>query len=160
MSMPQPGDKAPDFEAPVFGADSETLSLKDLRGKWVVLYFYPKDNTPGCTREAVGFTETIDEIRKLGAEVVGVSKDSIRSHQNFASKYNLRFPLLSDPDAEIAKAYGVWVKKKRYGKEYMGVQRSTFLIDPQGKIAKVWEKVNPDGHAEEVIQALRELTRG
>ena len=153
--MPNVGEKAPDFCLP--NQDSEEVCLRDLQGSWVVLYFYPKDNTPGCTTEALDFTAHLEEFRALGATVLGVSPDSVKKHQNFIAKKELKVTLLSDEEKEVCQAYGVWQLKKNYGREYMGVVRSTFLIDPDGVIAAKWEKVRVKGHVEEVLKTLREL---
>ncbi len=123
----------------------------------MVLYFYPKDDTPGCTKEACGFRDRMGDLQELGAVVLGVSADDVQSHKRFAEKYGLNFPLLADPGREVILAYGAWGKKNLYGKEYEGVLRQTFLIDPEGRIAKVWRKVSPEDHAEEVAEALRAL---
>jgi len=123
----------------------------------VVLYFYPKDDTPGCTKEACGFRDRMGDLQELGAVVLGVSADDVQSHKRFAEKYGLNFPLLADPEREVILAYGAWGKKNLYGKEYEGVLRQTFLIDPEGRIAQVWRKVSPEDHAEEVAEALRAL---
>ncbi len=147
------GDKAPDFSLPA--SDGKTVSLKGLAGKKVVLYFYPKDNTSGCTVEACGFRDSDAKLKKAGAVVLGVSADSIASHQKFAGKYSLPFPLLSDEGAKVASAYGAWGEKSLYGRKYMGMFRMTFLIDEKGKLAKIWLKVKPDGHAEEVLTAIK-----
>lgn len=149
------GDLAPDFC--LKDSEEKELCLKDLRGKWVILYFYPKDNTSGCTKEAVGFSERINEIRKLGAEVIGISKDSIKSHKNFIDKHNLKIILLSDPEHKVIEKYGAWQLKKSYGREYYGTVRTTYLIDPEGKIAYIWHKVRVKGHIDEVINKLKEL---
>ncbi len=146
------GDKAPDFS--LFGADGREHSLSEYKGKYLILYFYPKDNTPGCTIEAKEFTDHAEEIRGLGAEIVGISKDSIDSHQKFASKQKLAIQLLSDPDSKVIKAYGAYGDRGIFG---MGTLRQTFIISPEGKIAKIFEKVKPNGHANEVIEALKEL---
>ncbi len=146
-------------KAPKFDLESDAggrLSLGDFKGKWLIVYFYPKDNTPGCTREAQGFTKAAAQLKKLGAEVVGVSKDSVKSHGGFRDKIGIGFPLLSDPDLEAHRAYGAWGKKKMYGKEVEGTIRSTFLITPDGKIARVWSSVKVDGHVDKVLDALRE----
>ena len=149
------GDNAPDFCLP--DQNENTVCLKDFKGKWVVLYFYPKDNTTGCTREAIDFTEHLHEFEKLNAVVLGVSPDSVKSHQNFVKKHNLKVTLLSDPEHKVLQAYGVWQLKKMYGREYYGVVRSTFIIDPDGKIAHIWRKVKVKGHVEEVKRVLEEL---
>ncbi len=153
--MPNIGEKAPHFCLP--NQDSEEVCLRDLAGSWVVLYFYPKDNTPGCTTEALDFTEHLKEFEALGATVLGVSPDSIKKHQNFIAKKELKVTLLSDEDKDIAQAYGVWQLKKNYGREYMGIVRSTFLIDPDGIIVEKWEKVRVKGHVEAVLERLKEL---
>ena len=150
------GDKAPDFS--VADSYSKPVSLKDFLGKWVVLYFYPKDATPGCTIEANDFTKEVKNFEKLDAVILGVSADSCQSHQKFIDKQNLKIHLLSDPDHKIIKPYGVWQLKKFMGKEFMGIVRSTFLIDPKGKIAHLWPKVSVDGHAAEVKQTLKNLS--
>ncbi len=149
------GDKAPDFC--LSDAYENKVCLSDFKGKWVVLYFYPKDNTSGCTKEAIGFTEKKEEFEKLGAVILGVSPDSPKSHRNFIEKKNLGITLLSDEDHSVLEEYGVWQLKKMYGREYMGVVRSTFLIDPTGKIAYVWPKVKVTGHVDNVLQKLKEL---
>ena len=130
------------------------LALKDLRGKKIVLYFYPKDNTSGCTKEACSFQENLSLLKKKGAIVIGVSADSAASHQTFAAKFDLSFPLLADEKKEVLKAYGVWKEKSMYGRKYMGIERTTVLIDKEGKIARVFSKVKVDGHTEEVLAAL------
>lgn len=147
--MLEPGDKAPDFTAETDGGES--VSLKDFRGKKVVLYFYPKDNTPGCTTEACDFRDHAKELDDRNAVVLGVSPDSVKSHDKFKAKFELPFPLVSDPDHAIAEAYGVWQEKSMYGKKYMGIVRSTFLIDEKGKISDVWEKVKVKGHVADVL---------
>ncbi len=146
-------EKAPDFTLP--DKDGKNISLKDFKGKWVILYFYPKDNTSGCTREAVEFSEKLKDFKDLNAEIIGVSKDSEKSHQKFYEKHNLKITLLSDVDHKIHELYGAWGKKKLYGKEYMGTIRSTFLIDPDGFIRKEWKKVKVKGHVEEVLNTLK-----
>jgi len=146
------GDKAPDFSLPT--GDGTTLSLKDLRGKRVVLYFYPKDDTPGCTSEACSFRDEIQVFQKKGAVIIGVSIDSVESHRKFAGKYDLPFALLSDEKKVMVKAYGVWKQKNMYGKKYMGVERTTFVIDEEGRIAQIFRKVKVDGHTEEVLAGL------
>jgi len=142
------GEKAPEFCLP--DAKDNKVCLKDFRGNWLVLYFYPKDNTSGCTREAVDFTANIKDFKKMNAIVVGVSPDSVASHLNFVSKHDLKVLLLSDTEHEILKRYGVWQKKSMYGREYYGVVRTTFVIDPKGKIKQKWEKVKVAGHADVV----------
>lgn len=142
------GDKAPAFCLP--DAENKKVCLKDFKGKWLVLYFYPKDNTSGCTREAVDFTSGIKDFKKMNAIVVGVSPDSVASHMNFINKHALRVILLSDQEHEVLKEYGVWQKKSMYGREYYGVVRTTFVVDPKGKIVQKWEKVKVAGHADAV----------
>ena len=146
------GMKAPDFT--LEDKDGHRVSLSDFLGKQVVLYFYPKDNTPGCTRQACAFAAAYDAFREKGVEVVGISKDSMTSHQKFAEKYNLPFVLLSDPDLTAIKAYGVWQEKKLYGKVSFGVVRTTFLIDEKGMIRRIMPKVKPDTNAAEILEAL------
>lgn len=154
MSMPQEGEKAPAFTAK--DETGKTHRLSDYKGKTVVLYFYPKDDTSGCTKEACGFRDRHPSLQKRGAVVLGVSRDDAVSHQKFKEKYRLDFPLLVD-DGSLSDAYGTWVEKNMYGRTYMGMARSTFLIGPDGKIAKAWPKVRPDGHAREVEDALAAL---
>ena len=149
------GDPAPNFDLPTDGAGR--ASLAKLKGKPAVLYFYPKDDTTGCTSEAKGFAEAADAFAKAGATVIGVSKDSVLSHEKFKAKYDLNFPLAADTDGATVEAYGVWVEKSMYGRKYMGIDRSTFLIDPQGKIARVWRKVKVPGHVAEVLAAVKAL---
>jgi thioredoxin-dependent peroxiredoxin len=149
------GDKAPDFSLPTDGGG--TLSLQDLKGKTVVLYFYPKDMTPGCTTEAQDFRDRINDFDKAGAVIVGASKDSVKRHDNFKAKHELNFPLLSDEDGTLCEAYGVWQLKKLYGREYMGIMRATFVIDGKGIIQHVWPKVRVKEHAQAVLEVVREL---
>ncbi len=155
MTILKPGDKAPAFSLPV--APEETLSLASLKGKNVVLYFYPKDDTPGCTREACDFTENLGAFKKLDAVVIGVSKDSLKKHAAFAKKFNLTFPLGSDENGKVCEAYGVWIEKSMYGKKYMGIDRATFLIDGEGIIRSVWRGVKVPGHVDEVAKALKDI---
>lgn len=150
--MRKEGSVAPDFKA--HDANGETVRLKDLRGEKVVLYFYPKDDTPGCTKEACSFRDAFGDFKKRGIKVLGVSTDSEVSHQKFATKYKLPFTLLADPGHAIADTYGVYGEKKFMGRTYMGVKRITFLIDEKGKIKKVFEKVKPEEHAREVLEAF------
>ncbi|MGD9049442.1 MAG: thioredoxin-dependent thiol peroxidase [Anaerolineae bacterium] len=150
--MLEEGIMAPDFTLTADGGSEVTLS--DYRGKQVVLYFYPKDDTPGCTTEACNFRDDYSEILAAGAVVLGVSPDSVKSHDKFKGKYDLPFPLLSDPEHEIAERYGAWGEKKMYGRTYMGIIRSTFVIDRDGKIAKVFPKVRPKNHSQEVLAVL------
>lgn len=149
------GDMAPDFSLPRNGGG--TVSLSDFAGKPVILYFYPKDDTSGCTTEAVDFSGLKEEFAKLGATVIGVSPDSVKSHDKFAAKHNLSVVLAADEEHQALEAYGVWKEKSMYGKTYMGVERSTFLIDKSGKIAEVWRKVKVPGHAEAVLKATQAL---
>jgi peroxiredoxin Q/BCP len=146
------GDEAPDFNLPT--GDGKQLGLRNLRGKKVVLYFYPKDNTSGCTKEACSFQENLSGFRKKGAVVIGVSGDSVASHAKFAEKYDLAFPLLSDESKDIMKSYGVWKAKSMYGRKYMGIERTTFIIDEQGVITHIFPKVKVEGHTEEILKAL------
>jgi len=139
--------------------DSVEICLRDLKGKWIVLYFYPKDNTPGCTTEAKEFSELIDEFEDLGAIVIGISPDSPKRHSNFIEKHNLKVTLLSDEEKEVLKAYGAWGKKKMYGKEYESVIRSTFIIDPQGNIVKEFKNVRAKGHATKILEELKKLIK-
>lgn len=150
--MVKVGDKAPDFSLP--SSSGGTVSLSKLRGKKVVLYFYPRDDTPGCTREACDFRDNLGRAKSAGAQVYGVSKDSLASHERFREKYSLPFELLSDADNSTAKAWGAYGKKVMYGKDVLGTIRSTFLIDEQGKIAAVWSPVKVDGHVDQVLAAL------
>src|SRR6184192_220460 len=146
------GKPAPDFQ--LTSDDCETVKLSDLRGRPVVLYFYPKDDTPGCTTQACGIRDVYADFRERGAVVLGVSPDDETSHVKFKEKYGLPFTLLADPKHEVAEKYGTWVEKKMYGKDYWGVERSTFIVDRDGKIAKVMRKVKPDTHAADVLAAL------
>jgi peroxiredoxin Q/BCP len=149
------GAKAPAF---TLTADSGAkVRLADFKGSPVVLYFYPKDDTPGCTKEACAFRDTEAELQQLGARVLGVSPDSVESHAKFRDKFGLNFPLLADPDHAVAEKYGAWREKNMYGKKSMGVQRSTFLIDGLGKVAKLWKRVSVDGHSAQVLEALKAL---
>ena len=151
------GDKAPDFTLPAQGADSDTITLSELRGSPVVVYFYPRDSTPGCTTEACDFRDNLGRAKSAGATVLGVSPDSIESHQKFAEKQSLNFPLLADEDHAVAEAWGVWREKKNFGKTYDGIVRTTFLIDGDGKIAEMWDNVRVKGHADKVLTALEDL---
>ncbi len=151
----KPGDKAPDFTLPTDGGG--TLKLSQLRGKPVVLYFYPKDDTPGCTKEACGFRDSMLALAKASATVIGVSKDSVAKHDRFKAKHDLNFTLASDEDGKICEAYGTWVEKSLYGRKYMGIDRATFLIDGKGVIRNVWRKVKVPGHVEEVLAAVKAL---
>jgi len=151
----EPGDFAPDFCLPN-NLKGQTC-LKDLKGKWVVLYFYPKDNTPGCTMEAIYFSKALEEFKALGTEILGVSADSVESHCKFAEKHELAITLLSDQDKKVLEAYGAWKEKKIFGKTGLGIVRSTFIIDPQGKIAHIWPKVKVKGHGDDVKATLIRL---
>lgn len=152
---PSVGSPAPSF---TLASDSgEEVTLSDLKGSPVVLYFYPRDDTPGCTREACSFRDASTELQRLGAVVLGVSTDDVTSHANFRDKYQLNFPLLADPDHHVAEQYGAWREKNMYGKKSMGIQRSTFLIDADGNIAQLWKRVKVDGHDQQVLDALRTL---
>ncbi|MGG3843727.1 thioredoxin-dependent thiol peroxidase [Anoxybacillus kestanbolensis] len=146
--------KAPDFTLPA--SNGEHVTLSQFRGKYVVLYFYPKDMTPGCTTEACEFRDHYEAFNELGAVVIGISSDSLERHNKFIEKHSLPFLLLSDEKQDVAKAYNVWKLKKNFGKEYMGIERSTFLIDPNGHIVKEWRKVKVNGHVEEVLDALKQ----
>lgn len=152
---PAEGTAAPDFT--LAADDGKKIKLSALKGKPVVVYFYPKDDTPGCTREACAFRDRKKELEKLGAVVLGISPDDAASHAKFRDKFDLNFPLLADIDHKVAEKYGAWREKNMYGKKSMGIQRSTFLIDKGGKIAKVWKKVSVDGHDEQVLEALQGL---
>jgi len=149
------GDKAPEFTMPTDGGGS--VSLKDMKGKAVVLYFYPKDSTPGCTKEACGFRDLMPDFSKVDAEIIGVSRDSVKRHDNFKAKYELPFLLASDEDGKVCESYGVWVEKSMYGKKFMGIERATFLMDGVGKVQKVWRKVKVAGHVEDVLEAVKAL---
>ena len=155
MSKPKENDKAPNFDLP--SSNGKNIALSDLRGKNVVIYFYPKDDTPGCTVEACGFRDVNKEMGKLNAVVLGVSPDGFDSHQKFIKKFNLPFTLLSDEQKRMCQDYGVWVEKNMYGRKYMGVDRRTFVINKEGRIAKVFEKVKPQGHDKEVLEVLKTL---
>ena len=149
------GDQAPDFKLPTDGG--KTLSMQDLRGQNVVLYFYPKDDTPGCTREACSFRDNLPKFSSKDATILGVSRDSSESHDQFKAKFQLPFTLVSDVDGKLSEGYGVWVERERDGKKSMGINRSTFLIDKTGVVRKEWRGVNVDGHSEEVLAAIGEL---
>ncbi len=149
------GDAAPDFTAGTDGGGK--LSLAKLKGKNVILYFYPKDDTSGCTKEACGFRDALPDFGKAHAAVIGVSRDSAASHDKFKAKYKLPFALVSDEDGAVCSAYGTWVEKSMYGRKYMGIERATFLIDKAGKVRGVWRKVKIPGHVEEVLAALKRL---
>jgi len=153
--MPKIGMPAPDFSLP--NQQNREVSLSDFKGKWVVLYFYPKDDTPGCTTEACDFTESLEDFEGLDAVVLGVSADSVALHRKFADKYKLKINLLSDEKHKVIEKYGAWQLKNMYGKKYHGIVRSTFLINPNGKISRIWPKVTAEGHAKEVKANLEEL---
>ena len=156
MTKPNVGAKAPDFTCP--SSNGQTISLKDFKGKKnVILYFYPKDDTSGCTVEACGFRDKIKSIESEDTIVLGVSPDSVESHERFIKKFGLPFILVSDEQKKMLKDYGVWVEKSMYGRKYMGVERTTFIIDKAGKIAKIFNKVKPQGHDEEVLEAIKDL---
>jgi peroxiredoxin Q/BCP len=146
------GDRAPDFKLDSVGGTSFRLS--DFRGKKVVLYFYPKDDTSGCTKEACSFQENLSPLKKKGAVVLGISADSVASHAKFKEKFNLTFPLLSDENKEVCNIYGVWKEKSMYGRKYMGIERTTFVIDERGMVTTIFSKVKVDGHTSEVLSAL------
>ncbi|HEY2761157.1 MAG TPA: thioredoxin-dependent thiol peroxidase, partial [Pirellulales bacterium] len=149
------GQLAPDFMLPA--DDGTKIRLAELKGQPVVVYFYPKDDTPGCTKEACAFRDRSKELKKLGAVLLGISADSVESHERFRDKFELNFPLLADEGHQVAEQYGAWREKNMYGKKSMGIQRSTYLIDPAGKVARVWKAVQVDGHDEHVIAALKEI---
>ena len=151
------GDISPNFTAKIDG--NRTLKSKDLRGKNIVLFFYPKDDTPGCTKESCGFSDLNKEFNKNNAVIIGVSKDSLERHDKFKNKYNLQIDLISDEEGNICESFGTWKEKKNYGRIYMGIERSTFLIDEEGKIIQAWRKVRVDGHVEEVLDTLKALKK-
>lgn len=148
------GTKALDFE--LFSDEGKKVRLSDFRGRKVVLYFYPKDDTSGCIAEGCGFRDDFRQFQKIGAVILGISADSFESHKKFKAKYNFPFTLLSDPDHRVCEKYGVWVEKSSYGKKYWGIARTTFLIDEEGRISKIYEKVKPGGHSQEVLEVLKE----
>ena len=148
------GDKAPSFNMPT--NKGENISLSKLKGEKIVLYFYPRDDTPGCTKEACGFRDDLSKYKRAGAVVIGVSRDSVESHEKFVKKFDLNFMLASDKEGDVCEKYDAWRMKNMYGKEYMGIGRSTFLIDTKGKINKIWPKVKVDGHVDEVLKAVKE----
>jgi len=153
--MLEVGSIAPDFSLP--DQNDNTVALSSFKGKWIVLYFYPKDDTPGCTTEACNFQNALPDFSTIDAVVLGVSKDPVKKHKKFVDKYNLQFTLISDENGTVCEDYETWVKKNMYGREYMGINRSTYLVDPQGKIAKVYPKVKPKEHHTEVLASLNEL---
>ena len=150
------GKLAPDFVLP--DKDGKEHKLSEYKGSWVLIYFYPRDNTPGCTKEACQIRDNFSDFKKLDTVVLGISADSVASHQKFSEKFNLPFPILSDTEKVVAKLFGVWGKKKFMGREYMGIKRMSFLINPQGKIAKIYEQVKPDIHAKEVLEDLKNFS--
>lgn len=149
------GKKAPAFTMPTDG--DGTTSLKDYKGKKLVLFFYPKDSTPGCTTESIEFSENLTKFRRAGADILGVSRDSVLAHDKFKAKQGLKITLGSDAEGDVTEAWGVWVEKKNYGRTYMGIERSTFLIDEVGKIIKIWRKVRVKGHVEAVLASVKEM---
>ena len=153
-NQPAVGKKAPAFKMQTNGGGH--VALADFKGKHLVLYFYPKDDTPGCTKEAIAFSEHIDAFKAAGAEIVGVSKDTVAKHDKFTEKHDLKVILASDEDGKVCEKYGVWVEKNMYGRKYMGIQRATYLIGPDGKVKKVWPKVKVAGHAEDVLDAIED----
>ncbi len=153
--MPDLNEPAPDFTLPRAGGGEVTLS--DLRGKPVVLFFYPRDDTPGCTKESIGFSEHLQSFADAGAEIFGISKDPLSKHEKFIARHGLTVPLLSDAEGHVCEDYGVWKEKVNYGRRYMGIERSTFLIDAEGRIARIWRKVRVAGHVEDVLEAVRAL---
>ncbi|MDC0135320.1 peroxiredoxin [Sulfitobacter sp.] len=153
--MPEVSQTAPDFTLPVTGGGDVTLSA--LKGAPVVLFFYPRDDTPGCTKESIGFSEHLAAFEATGAKVFGISRDTMAKHDKFAAKHDLTVPLLSDEEGTVTEAYGVWVEKNMYGKKSMGIERATYLISADGNIAQIWRKVKVPGHVEEVLEAVRAL---
>ncbi|KIC43040.1 alkyl hydroperoxide reductase [Ruegeria sp. ANG-R] len=153
--MPEVSDIAPDFTLPRDGGGE--VSLSEQRGRAVVLFFYPRDDTPGCTKESIGFSEQLQAFADAGANVFGISRDTVAKHDKFVAKHGLTTPLLSDEGQTVCEDYGVWVEKNMYGRKSMGIERSTFLIDADGKIARVWRKVKVPGHVDEVLEAVRAL---
>lgn len=153
--MPEIGQKAPDFNLP--DETGNKVSMSDFKGKNIVLYFYPKDNTPGCTKESIGFSQLKGKFEDLDTIILGASKDSVKMHQNFIKKQNLTIKLLVDENGTLCEDYGVWVQKKLYGREYMGIERATFLIGKDGLIKNIWRNVKVDGHVEEVLDAVKDL---
>ena len=152
--MLEVGKKAPDFS--LLNQDEKKISLQDFIGQKVVLYFYPKDDTSGCTKEACSFSDDLPKFSKIDAVILGVSPDSVKSHKKFSEKYKLKFDLLADEEKKIVEKYGVWIEKSMYGRKYMGVERTTFIIDEKGKIKKIFYKVKVDGHNKEVLEALKD----
>lgn len=157
MSTLKPGSRAPAFTLPADGGGK--ISLKDFKGKKLVLYFYPKDDTPGCTTEACDFRDNMSSLKRQGVAVLGISKDGVARHDKFKAKYELNFPLAADEDGAVCEKYGVWVEKKNYGKTYMGIERATFLIDENGVVRQIWRKVKVKGHVDDIKTALRDLRK-
>ncbi|MEL0438628.1 peroxiredoxin [Phycobacter sp. K97] len=158
--MSEPSDLAPSDLAPLFTLPRDgggEVSLADLKGEAVVLFFYPRDDTPGCTKESIGFSGSLQAFADAGAKVFGISKDTVAKHDKFVAKHELTTPLLSDADGTTCEDYGVWKEKNMYGKKHWGIERSTFLIDAEGRIARIWRKVKVDGHVEEVLEAVKAL---
>ena len=155
MTKLNEGDNAPDFSLPTDG--DKTITLSELKGKSVVIYFYPKDDTPGCTKESCDFRDNIKFFEENNIQILGVSKDSVKKHDKFKDKYDLNFPLISDEECKMIEAYGVWVEKSMYGRKYMGIERTTFLIDENGVIRKIWSKVKVPGHVEDVMKTAQGL---
>ena len=150
--------KAPNFSLP--DQSGKIHTLEDYKGKWLILYFYPKDNTPGCTKEACNFRDSSEDYLKRGVLIIGISKDSVKSHKKFAEKFKLNFPLLADETGEVIESYGSWGEKSMFGKKYMGILRNTYLINPKGEIEKKYEKVKPEIHSEELLKDLDNLLSG
>lgn len=157
MAFPKLNSKAPSISLPDQNGDK--IKLSDYKGQWVLIYFYPKDSTPGCTIEACGLRDSFPRLEKLNAKVLGISTDSVASHKKFADKFNLPFTLLADTEKEVVTKYGVWANKSMFGVKYMGILRTSFLIDPQGKIVRIYEKVKPVSHANQVLADLKELQK-
>ncbi len=157
MTDLQVGDSAPDFTLPTNNNGEFTLS--SLKGQYTIIYFYPKDNTPGCTTESCGFRDALPEFTKLNASIIGISKCSIKKHDNFVKKYDLNFPLASDENSDVCERYGTWKEKSMYGKNFLGIERATFIIDPEGNIAAIWRKVKVKGHVEAVQETLNNLKK-
>ena len=155
MTHPAVGDIAPAISLPRDGG--ENMDLSDFAGKNIVLYFYPKDDTPGCTKESIGFTENVDAFAALNTVILGISKDSVKKHDKFIAKHNLKIALLSDEEGDVCERYGTWVEKNMYGKTYMGIERATYLIGTDGRIAQVWRKVRVPGHVDAVLDAVKAL---
>lgn len=148
--------KAPNFTLP--NQLDKPISLSDFLGKWVIVYFYPKDDTPGCTTEACNFRDDMDQLIEANVEILGISKDNVTSHKKFADKYNLNFNILADPERTVIESYGAWQEKSMYGKKYMGIQRMTYIIDPTGTVRHLYPKVTPNGHAKEILKQIKELS--